>query len=229
MTTETKIKVGKLMTTYPVTRQNTASSYIPAVQAAKAAPAVTAAPASPARQSSAATLDRVAALQAVYDAHVEQIYKFVFFKVGNREDAEDITSQVFIKAAQSLDVTQEVHTRLAWLYQVARTTITDHWRGYYRGVTSSLDELEEVSPLHLAAEPLVMGGSEVEEVEPAVARVREVLALLPENYRRVLEFRFLQGCSLKETAAAMNITEANAKVIQHRAIQKALKVGAQFI
>ncbi len=175
------------------------------------------------------SLGRADALQAIYDAHVEQIYKFIFFKVGNREDAEDITSQVFIKAAHSLDVSQKPPTQLAWLYQVARTTITDHWRNYYKGVTSSLDALEEESPLHLAAAPIYAGASEEEALEPAIEKVHNVLSLLPENYRRVLELRFLKGCSLRETAAAMQVTEANAKVIQHRAIQKALKVGAELI
>lgn len=173
--------------------------------------------------------NRTASLQAIYDAYVEQIYKFIFFKVGNREDAEDITSQVFIKAAHSLDVAQQPHTQLAWLYQVARTTITDHWRNYYRGVSTSLDAMEEESPLHLAAAPIFAGATEDDTLDPAIAKVSAVLALLPENYRRVLEFRFLKGCSLRETAAAMQITEANAKVIQHRAIQKALKVGAELI
>jgi RNA polymerase sigma-70 factor, ECF subfamily len=176
-----------------------------------------------------AQLDRKAVLQAVYDAYAERLYKFIFFKVGNREDAEDVTSQVFIKAAHSLDVTQTQQSQLAWLYQVARTTITDHWRNYYRGVTTSLDEMEESAPLHLAAEPMLVGAAEDEDIDPAIEKVRSVLLLLPENYRRVLELRFLQGCSLRETAATMQITEANAKVIQHRAIQKALKVGAQLI
>jgi RNA polymerase sigma factor (sigma-70 family) len=204
---------------YPFTGNTTdARAYTPAVSINGTA-----------RAGQAAATGRVAALQMVYDAHVEQIYKFVYFKVGNREDAEDIASQVFIKAAQSLDVTQQPQTILAWLYQVARTTITDHWRHYYKGVTTSLDEMEEDGPMYLAAEPVIAGGAEVEEFEPAVEKVRAVLALLPENYRRVLELRFLHGCSLKETAAAMQITEANAKVIQHRAIQKAMKVGAQLI
>jgi RNA polymerase sigma-70 factor (ECF subfamily) len=204
---------------YPFTGNTTdARAYTPAVSINGTAKA-----------GQATTDNRVAALQMVYDAHIEQIYRFVYFKVGNREDAEDITSQVFIKAAQSLDVTQQPQTILAWLYQVARTTITDHWRHYYKGVTTSLDEMEEDGPMYLAAEPVIAGGAEVEEFEPAVAKVHAVLALLPENYRRVLELRFLHGCSLKETAAAMQITEANAKVIQHRAIQKAMKVGAQLI
>lgn len=172
---------------------------------------------------------RQAILQQIYDAHVEQIYKFVYFKVGNREDAEDITSQVFIKAANSLDVTQEDQTRLAWLYQVARTTITDHWRFYYRNPATSLEQMEEAAPLHLAAEPLRPGATDEEEASPATARVAEILAKLSPNYRRVLELRFLQGCSLKETAQVMNITEGNAKVLQHRALHKAVTLGISFM
>lgn len=164
-------------------------------------------------------------LQEIYDAHIEQIYKFVYFKIGNREDAEDITSQVFIKAAHSLDVYQEEQTRLAWLYQVARTTITDHWRMYYKAPASSLEQMEEAAPLHLAAEPLRPGAAEEEEVSLAATHVTAILAKLPPNYRRVLELRFLQGCSLKETAQAMGITEGNAKVLQHRALHKAVTLG----
>ena len=172
--------------------------------------------------------ERRRALQDIYDCSIEQIYKFVYFKVGNREDAEDIVSQVFIKAANSLDVSQDEHVRLAWLYQVARTTITDHWRNYYKGPVTSLEEMEEKTPVHFAAEPIRLNGK-VEELEPAIAKVQAVLQTLPENYRRVLELRFLQGCSLKETAEALGITEGNAKVIQHRALLKAAKSGAQFI
>jgi RNA polymerase sigma-70 factor (ECF subfamily) len=175
------------------------------------------------------TADRTAALLAIYDTYVEQIYKFIFFKVGNREDAEDITSQVFIKAANTLDVTRETRAQLTWLYQVARTASTDHWRKYYRDVTTSLDAIEERTPLHLAAEPTYAGAHDVEEPNRAVEKVDSILSLLPENYRHVLELRFLKGCSLRETAAAMQVTETNAKVIQHRAIKKALAIGAGII
>src|SRR5438270_152389 len=173
--------------------------------------------------------NRQRALEETYDKYVEQIYKFIFFKVGNREDAEDITSQVFIKAAHSLDVTQEEHTKLAWLYQVARTTITDHWRNHYKGPTSSLDEMEEGSPLHLTAEPLVTTRAHEQEMDLASHKIELLLGMLPDNYRRVLELRFLHGCSLKETAEAMHVTEANAKVLQHRALHKAVKVGAPLV
>jgi RNA polymerase sigma-70 factor, ECF subfamily len=168
---------------------------------------------------------RKRAIEEIYEAYAEQIYKFVFFKLGNREDAEDITSQIFIKAANSLDVAQDERTRLAWLYQVARTTITDYWRQYYKGPTFSLEQMEEANPLHLAAEPVRLGDTPDDLVDPAIEKVRAILAMLPENYRQVLHYRFLLGYSLKETAAAMGITEANTKVLQHRAIQKAVKAS----
>ncbi|HKP51173.1 MAG TPA: sigma-70 family RNA polymerase sigma factor [Chloroflexia bacterium] len=173
--------------------------------------------------------DRKQALQEVYDKYIEQIYKFVYFKVGNREDAEDIVSQVFIKAARSLDVAQEEQVMLGWLYQVSRTTITDHWRSYYKGPSSSLEAMEEESSLHLAADPIYVGNADEDATSDAPAKVQAILEMLPENYRRVLQCRFLQGCSLKETAEAMGITEGNAKVLQHRALQKAVKLGAQFM
>lgn len=176
-------------------------------------------------------MDRNQALQEIYDRYIEQIYKFVYFKIGNREDAEDIVSQVFIKAARSLDVTQEEQVMLGWLYQVARTTITDHWRSYYKGPSSSLDAMEEESSLHLAADSIYLGSEDGEgdDTDSATAKVEAILGMLPENYRRVLQLRFLQGCSLKETADAMCITEGNAKVLQHRALQKAVKLGAQIM
>src|SRR3989442_6879882 len=92
-------------------------------------------------------------LREVYEAYVERIYRFAFFKLGNREDAEDITSQVFIKAAVWLDISQDARTRLAWLYQVTRTLISDYWRRYYKTPTTSLDEMEGDGAPELVAAP----------------------------------------------------------------------------
>ncbi len=179
-----------------------------------------------AEKAQAAELDRQAAIAQIYDMYTDPIYKFVYYKVGNREDAEDITSQVFIKAAHSLDVTQNEMSKLAWLYRVARTTITDHWRAIYKGPAVSLEEMEASTPLHLSAEPIFAGEREDIEMGESTGKVTKIMGLLPENYRQVLQLRFLQGCSLRETAQAMGITEGNAKVMQHRALQKAVRVGA---
>jgi RNA polymerase sigma-70 factor (ECF subfamily) len=161
-----------------------------------------------------------AILQTLYDTHVTAIYQFIFRKVGNRTDAEDLTSQVFLKAAQHLDTDRDAPSMRAWLYQVARTTITDHWRDYYRSDLRSIEALEEEQGWQCSTpEPAAVAVPAGVETQVAA-----ILASLPENYRRVLDLRFLQGYSLRETAEAMGITEGNVKVLQFRALQKAGRV-----
>ena len=165
-------------------------------------------------------------LQRIYDAHAAPIYRFIYRKVGNREDAEDLTAQVFMKAAQSFNAAHDEQGQLAWLYQVARTTIADHWRDYYKGNAVSLDALQEEFGYQDVAEDPGTSAPMAEALDPATRKVEGILGQLPENYRQVLSYRFLKGYSLKETAAAMNISEGNVKVMQYRALQKAGNLSA---
>ena len=63
--------------------------------------------------------------------------------------------------------------------------------------------------------------SRSEVVGDAPAKVRTLLARLPDNYRRILELRFLQAFSVREAADQMGVSVANAKVLQHRALRMA--------
>jgi RNA polymerase sigma-70 factor (ECF subfamily) len=161
-----------------------------------------------------------AGLRALYEETLPAIYRFIYGKVGNREEAEDLTSQVYIKALNGLDQSRDVASAQAWLFQVARTTIADYWRGFYRLRTSSLDDLLAAgwdSPGAAPAQPADLTG----DANQTVSRAQRVLASLPERYRDVLTLRFLQNLSLKETAARLNLSEANVKVLQFRALRKA--------
>ena len=74
--------------------------------------------------------------------------------------------------------------------------------------------------LDIAAAP---GSGEASSTAPQ--RVRKVLDALPDNYRRILELRFLLGSSIKDSATTMGVSVANAKVLQHRALQLAAWVN----
>jgi RNA polymerase sigma-70 factor (ECF subfamily) len=154
--------------------------------------------------------------QTFYQENLSQIYRYVYSKVGNREEAEDLTSQIFIKAVRGIDTERGSLSIQKWLFQVARTTIADYWRAYYRIAISSLEELLEAGwEGPTGEEELALNSTKPEE------RVECILQRLPEHYREVLTSRFLLNLSIKETAQRMGITEANVKVLQFRALKRA--------
>src|SRR5581483_5131366 len=69
---------------------------------------------------------------SVYAQHVGRVYGFVFSQVGNREEAEDLTSQIFLKVFSSLSRFEGRGSLQGWLFQIARVTVNDHWREKYR-------------------------------------------------------------------------------------------------
>ena len=158
-------------------------------------------------------------MQRIYEEHLAAIYRFVYSKVGNRQDAEDLTSQVFIKAIRSLDNARDAQSIQAWLFQVARTTIADHWREFYRLRADSLDVLL-----------LVGWETSIKDVEKTQEQteqmVQRLLSHLPPRYRDVLTYRFLLNYSITETAQHMGLTEANIKVLQFRALKR---MGAEAL
>lgn len=154
-------------------------------------------------------------LEAVYDRLIRDIYAYVYAKVGNRQEAEDLTSQVFVKAVQGLDLSRGFESARAWIFQAARTTVADHWRNVYQARVDSLDRL-------LTAGWAGPAEASAPEHDPSLEeRVQALLAKLPQRYRDVLTYRFLLGYSVRETAQRMGLSEANAKVLQLRALRRA--------
>ena len=158
---------------------------------------------------------KVQEFQSFYQENLTLIYRYIYSKVGNREEAEDMTSQIFIKAVRDVDAERGPHSMQKWLFQVARTTIADYWRAYYRASISSLEELLDAG----------WEGPFNEEVaipsEAPNERVQRILQALPPQYREVLTCRFLLNLTIKETASQLGLTEANVKVLQFRALKRA--------
>jgi len=169
-----------------------------------------------------ATRDRQA-LQTFSQENLRPIYRYVYSQVRNREEAEDLTSQIFIKAVRTIDHGCNPQITRNWLFQVARTTIADYWRVNYRFATSSLDALLEVGWERPAEEAFPVISS-----RPA-DRAQHILSALPERYQEVLACRFLLNLSIRETALRLGETEDNVKVLQFRALKRAADLkGLQF-
>ena len=153
--------------------------------------------------------------QTFYQENLSLIYRYIYSKVGNREEAEDLTSQVFLKAVRGVNTERGALSVQKWLFQVARTTIADYWRAHYRIAASSLDALLEAGwegPVESELSTISTG---------PIERVQRLLQALPQHYREVLTCRFLLNLSIRETAQQLGLSEANVKVLQFRALKRA--------
>lgn len=158
------------------------------------------------------TGDEVAAVgwESIYRETVVLVYRYIYARAGNRADAEDLTTQVYMRALPRLRSEAAIEEIRSYLVATARTVLADHWRTHYDVRFAELDD-NLPRPTQRAA---------VDE-ESGVHRAAEILGSLPENYRRVLELRFLRGYSVRETAVELGISVTNAKVLQHRALRRA--------
>jgi RNA polymerase sigma factor (sigma-70 family) len=144
---------------------------------------------------------------------LELVYAYVYARVGNRADAEDVTQQVALKAIPRLRAGASPGAIRAYLFAAARSALATFWSARF-GLPQ--DELHE---------DLWVENRRPEPAADSVDRVHRILEQLPSNYRRVLELRFLHGYSLKEVAAELGTTVGGVKVMQLRALRAAAKVA----
>ncbi|WP_216893782.1 RNA polymerase sigma factor [Nocardia alni] len=151
--------------------------------------------------------------ESIYRDNAVWLYALMFGKVGNRPDAEDLTAEVFTAALKPLRVSASVPEVRAYLRATARTVLAGYWRDRMGREITTIDE-------DFVADP----PPEPQEADTEAAR--QLLEGLPERYRRILELRFLQGLSVRDAAAELDVSIANAKVLQHRALQLAAQRDA---
>jgi len=172
-------------------------------------------PASPGRLR-AVTSEEYPDWDAVYRDNIGLVYRLMFAKVGNRPDAEDLTTEVFLAALRPLRLPASVGEVRAYLLATARTVLARFWA---RTLGHPVTTLNENAGEARAERPLESAAPEQAE---------RILAALPARYRRILQLRFLDACTVAEAAQALRISVANAKVLQHRALRRAADIAAEL-
>jgi RNA polymerase sigma-70 factor (ECF subfamily) len=151
--------------------------------------------------------------ESAYRDNVARVYRLMFSRVGNRADAEDLTADVFRAALGPLRLDCSKGEVRAYLLTTARTVLASHWRRRFGLEVTAINPDADIRYL-----------SEPADHSDAPQRAAGILDALPDRYRRVLQLRFLEACSIKEVARAMDVSVSNAKVLQHRALRMAANI-----
>lgn len=160
---------------------------------------------------------RPSAFGSLYDYYQPKIYRFVLIKVGRREDAEDLTHEVFRSAWESIKGYKNLgYPFSSWLYRIARNQIIDFWRT--RKQDTSLDKIDpEYFVAPATAQFDLSAKMEMEKVRGAIAQLK------PEH-QDVIVMRFVEDLPIKEVATALDKSEGAIKLLQHRAIKELKRV-----
>ncbi len=146
----------------------------------------------------------------LYDRYIKRIYNFVYYKTLQKELAEDITSQTFFKALNSIHTVDPDQSFVSWLYRIAQNTVIDHFRSAkpsanIEDIWDISDDTDIVGDLHRAED---------------AKGLQQHLKKLSKLERDIIIMRIWQEMPYKEIAEVIGKTETNCKVTYSRSIQK---------
>jgi RNA polymerase sigma-70 factor (ECF subfamily) len=149
----------------------------------------------------------------VYDHYVDPVYRYVYYRLGNHQQAEDLTSETFLRALRRLDsYTWQGKDFGAWLTTIARNLVADH-------VKSSRFRLEISTAEMLDADQVEDGIEDAVVDRIAHGAVLDALRTLKPEQQECVVLRFLQGLSVAETAEVMGRSTGAVKQLQLRALR----------
>ncbi len=157
------------------------------------------------------------AFSQVYDLYVTPIYRFIYFKVATRQDAEDLTSEVFLKIWQYVIETEDdIENLRALLYRTARNLVIDFYRrNAKRDLTQDLGVLETIKDeRQQSLLSQIEGQLEMKNIE-------NILRQLKDEYREIIILRYLEELSISEIAGILDKSKGSVRVLLHRALKVA--------
>ncbi len=149
----------------------------------------------------------------LYLRYLDPIYRYIYFRVGSQEEAEDLTEEVFARAWEALSTfTLRGQPFTSWLYRIAHNLVVDY-RRRQRPLPMPEEGLRTIAAQTLSPEEAL---AQSQEVAVLIAALRE----LDDEEQQVILLRFVQDLSHSEVAAIIGKSEGASRVIQHRALTK---------
>ena len=153
-----------------------------------------------------------AAFAELYDHFLGAVYRYVYYRVGNRADAEDLSEQVFLQAWAAIDRFRwQGKPFLAWLYALAHNVVID-WRRRAHPTLSLDDDENSLDPHHPSAERDIVQSVDAAMLASAIGR-------LTAEQQQVITLKFIEGFDTAQVAQLMDKREGTIRALQLRALQ----------
>ncbi len=160
-----------------------------------------------------------AAFSELYNHYVEKIYRYIYYKVGDASEAEDLCGQVFLKAWEAIErYTWTGYPFSSWLYRLAHNLVVDHYRTHRENLP--LDDAIVTREEPIDPEVALLNSIQAQELRQAISQ-------LTGEQRQVIHFKFIEGYDNAEIARMMNKKEGAIRALQYRALHSLQEIMAQ--
>jgi RNA polymerase sigma-70 factor (ECF subfamily) len=151
-------------------------------------------------------------LAGLYEEYYDKIAQYVYVHIGNKEEAEDIAGEVFLKALKSLNLYREQGVPMqGWLFRIAHNLTIDYLRKMDKRRTVPIDSVV----LRANGDPV-----DIAEINIEFERVTEAMKQLTTEQREVINLRFFGGLTSKEVGGVLGKSDGAVREMQRAAIEK---------
>lgn len=151
----------------------------------------------------------------LYEQYAPRLYAYCRRRSATEQEAEDLTSQVFTRALGAIRSYQGGHVG-AWLFQIARNVLIDHWEREQRHDHSPLDKVQDQPAPYPSPAEVVAEADEQ-------AHLRELIRRLPRDQQEVIDLKLSAGLSAEEIGLTLGKSAGTVRVALHRAIKRLQK------
>ncbi len=155
----------------------------------------------------------------LYDHYFPKVFRYISWRVGSKRDAEDLVSDVFMKALDKLTsfAPRKNATFSSWLFRIAHNTVVDYYRTHSRMKYVHIDDVPEIEDDTLLPDTLA-------ERKEVFQRMRALIDILPDRQKEILTMRFFGEMRNKEIAQILGISEKSVASALTRSLAKLRKV-----
>lgn len=152
----------------------------------------------------------------LYTKYHQDVFQFLFYMVKNREQAEDLVQEVYIRVLKSYQRFEGKSSEKTWLFSIARNVAIDHFRkqkGWKQRLLEKFDmSVREVKDEYPIPEEIALKNEEIKAMYTCIDQCTV-------DQKMVLVMRFIQELTIAETAEALGWTESKVKTTQHRGLK----------
>lgn len=152
------------------------------------------------------------AFEEFYGLYVKKIYRFIYYKVNSKQETEDLTSETFCRAWQSVAQGSKIKNFKAFIYRIAHNLVVNYYAQKQKAPLELNEELKETLAEKNGLEKRMEINSDVEQVKKIISR-------LPNSYQEILIMRFLDELSISEISQVLGKSKNNVYVLIHRALR----------